>query len=99
MAEMKSMPEEQLDLVTGGVEIGIPTGKDNTREFRKEELDRMWNVIKQRKEWEFKDRELELQSKKMWLDALLGNGAVTSTLNSVIPNLLGMGGNGAKGAN
>ena len=91
MADIKPMPKEMLDFVAGGVQIGIPSGEDNTHEFRKEELDRMWTVIKQRKEWEFKDKELENQAKKMWLDALLGNGAVTNVLNKIIPKLPGIG--------
>lgn len=96
MTEIKAMPEEQLDLVAGGVNIGLASGKENTNEYTTAELNRMWDVIKQQKEWEFKNREMEDSAKKMWLDALLGEGAVPDVLNNLIPNFIGGGGAGGK---
>lgn len=88
------MKEELLNKVTGGVEVGIPTGNSNNQQFNKEEMDRMWEIIKQRQEWEFKSKELEIQAKKVWIDAgldlaktVLGSG----TVKDVIMKLMGGG--------
>ena len=69
MDKKNIMQEELLDKVAGGVEIGIPSGDDNTKQYTDEELDRLWDVVKQRQEWKFRTKELELQAKKMWIDA------------------------------
>jgi hypothetical protein len=42
------MKEELLKKVSGGVEVGIPSGKENLKEYNEAELNRRWDVIKQR---------------------------------------------------
>lgn len=91
MLNKKPMQEDLLDKVAGGVEIGIPAGGDNTHEYKKEELDRMWEIIKQRQEWEFKNKELEIQAQKVWIDAgldlaktIVGSGSVKDIIMKMI---------------
>ena len=69
MDKKNVMQDELLNKVAGGVEICQPSGNDNTKQYTDEELDRLWNVVKQRQEWKFRTKELELQAKKMWIDA------------------------------
>ena len=86
MDKKNVMQDELLNKVAGGVEICIPSGKDNTKEYTKEELDRMWEIVKQRQEWKFKDKEMELKAKKMWIDAGLEVGKIAK---DVVTKLLG----------
>jgi len=96
MVEKNPMQEELLDKVAGGVEIGIPSGKDNVKQYNDAELASRWEVIKQRMEWEFKNKELEQKAKQMWIDAgldlakkILPNG---DTVVDSVKKLMGAGG-------
>ena len=92
----KPMKEELLKKVSGGVEVGIPSGKENLKEYNEAELNRRWDVIKQRMEWKFKTKEQEMQAKKLWIDAgldlakkILPSG---ETVTDVIKKMIGGGG-------
>ncbi|MBO6205158.1 MAG: hypothetical protein J6O13_16680 [Selenomonas sp.] len=69
MMDKKPMQEELLNSVAGGVEIGIPSGNDNMYQSTTEDIERRWKVIVQRKEWKFKDKEMELKAQQMWINA------------------------------
>ena len=68
--------DEVLDSVAGGVGICIPSQDGNMDKLTEKEIDRTWDVVKERMGWHHKkreldqkDRELDLQAKKMWRDA------------------------------
>lgn len=64
------LQDEILDVVSGGSIIGVPKSGENTAIVRAQKhIDTAWEIIKTRQEWKFKDREMELQAKKMWMDA------------------------------
>lgn len=99
MMKKTPMKAEFLDMVAGGVDIGIPTGNENTTTFKSEERDRMWEVIKTRQEWEFKTIELEQSAKKMWIDAgldltksILGEKTVLDVISGLIKKPAGASG-------
>lgn len=69
MVTKEPMKKELLDKVSGGVEIGIPSGNSNVKEYNDAEIASRWEAIKSRMEWEFKNKELELKAKQMWIDA------------------------------
>lgn len=105
MTNKKPMQEELLDKVAGGVEIGIPAGGSNTHQYNKEEMDRIWEVLKQRMEWKFKSQELEIQAKKIWIDAgldlaktVMGSGTVKDVIMKLVGNVVGGGGAAAPAA-
>jgi hypothetical protein len=74
MTNRKPIQEELLESVAGGLTSGIPTSESNTAEFTKDMMTRNWEEFKQQMEWNFKDKELELKAKQMWLDAAMKPG-------------------------
>ena len=59
-----------LDSVAGGIITGIHKGEENTViKLSQKRIDQMWEILKTRHEWQTKDRELDMQAKKMWMDA------------------------------
>ena len=70
------------DIIDGQVRIGVPKGGENTAMKRAQKhIDQAWEILKTRHKWQIKYRELEMQAKKMWMDALFNQeliGKITS---------------------
>lgn len=90
--------DEVLDSVAGGVGIGIPAQDGNMEKLTAKEIDRRWEIVKERQGWIFKnremdqkDKELELEAKKMWL----GFGMDLFKAGTEIAKMITGGGGGA----
>lgn len=94
--------DEVLDNVAGGVGICIPARDGNMEKLTAKEIDRRWEIVKERQGWEFKnrtlgqkDKELELKAKKMWIDFGMD---VFKSGSEIAKLLMGGGAGGAGGA-
>ena len=65
-----------LDDVAGGLRLCVPRNEGNMREVTQKQIDAAWERVKEKMGWKFKnreldqkDRELDMQAKKMWIDA------------------------------
>lgn len=68
MEEEFELDEKKLEGVSGGVCIANASTESNLYQSKKEDYDRLWDRIKTRQEWHFKEKEQELAIKKMWIE-------------------------------